>query len=128
MDPPSSNPFSRESLTLKPGDSVQSVKIQAQRARTGTERRFLPALPEKLFKRLVVLPGKSWAIYLVLLQRSRMERSNPVVLTSACLRQHGLNRTDKYRALPALETAGLIRVERRDRRNPLVWLLEEARK
>jgi DNA-binding transcriptional ArsR family regulator len=87
-------------------------------------RRFLPALPERLFARLVPLPGQCLAVYLILLQRSRIEGANPVVLTGACLDRFGLTRKHKSHALATLETAGLVRVERRGRHNPLVWLLK----
>jgi hypothetical protein len=63
-------------------------------------------------------------VYLVLLQRTRIEHRNPVVLTTARLKQYGISRKDKCLALPALEKAGLIRVKRRGRSNPLVRLLK----
>jgi hypothetical protein len=55
-----------------------------------------------------------------------MQGRNPVELTSARLRQSGINRQDKRRALTALEAAALIHVEKRGRKNPLVHLLEKA--
>jgi hypothetical protein len=103
---------------------VPGVKMDLPSARARRERHFLPALPERLFARLAALPGKCLAVYMVLLQRSRMEGANPVALTSAYLRRFGIARWDKQRALSALESAGLVRAERRGRNNPLVWLCE----
>jgi hypothetical protein len=124
----SSDPFSPENLKFVPGDMIPVVKVELPSTRVKRERRFLPALTERLFDRIAALPGKSLAVYLILLQRSRIDSANPVVLTSTRLRRSGLSRWDKERALSTLEKAGLVRVERRDRRNPLVWLLEEAHK
>jgi hypothetical protein len=81
-------------------------------------------LPERLFNRLAPLPGKSLAVYLILYQRSLMETQNPVPLTNTRLDQSGLTRKQKACALVALEKAGLIRVERRGRNNPFIWLCD----
>jgi len=43
-------------------------------------------------------------------------------LTGCYLRRFGLTKFDKLRALRHLEAAGLIRVERRTNRNPLVTI------
>ena len=121
----SPDPFSREALRIVPGVDFALPKQRTSESSAGKKQRFLPAIPEQLFDRLIALPGKALAFYLIVLQRSRMERANPVVLTSARLKQSGIGREDKRRALRALESAGLIRVERRSRRNPLVTLLQE---
>jgi hypothetical protein len=46
-------------------------------------------------------------------------------MTCTYLSRFGLTRQDKRRALSVLEGAELIRVEKRGRKNPLVWLCEE---
>jgi hypothetical protein len=51
------------------------------------------------------------------------EKNRTVPLASKTLVAAGVNRRVKYRALIRLEQAGLIRVERRGRRSPLVTLL-----
>jgi hypothetical protein len=113
-------------LRLDRNGRVPASKVELPSVRARRERRFLPALPERLFTRLAVLPGKCLAVYLILLQRSRLESVNPVSLTSTYLKRFGLQRWDKQRALSALQGAGLVRVERRGRNNPLVWLCEET--
>jgi DNA-binding transcriptional ArsR family regulator len=122
---PPSDPFSPDNLRLNPNGVVSEVKVELPSVRARRERRFFPALSEPLFARLIALPGKSLGVYLILLQRSRIEKSNPVTLTSTYLSRFGLTRQDKRRALSVLEGAGLIRVEKRGRKNPLVWLCEE---
>jgi DNA-binding transcriptional ArsR family regulator len=45
-------------------------------------------------------------------------------LTAATLKPFQVDRSAKSRALKALEGAGLIRVQRRDRKNPVVTILD----
>jgi DNA-binding transcriptional ArsR family regulator len=46
-----------------------------------------------------------------------------VRLTTAILKRFSVNRKAKYRALKGLEDAGLVRVRREPRRNPVVTIL-----
>ena len=87
------------------------------------DRQFVPALPMPLFVKLVNLPGKAWALYLVLWQRTKLERSKSIVLSTTLLARFGLDRDDKRRGLKALAGAGLVRVTSRGRRNPTVQVL-----
>lgn len=89
------------------------------------DKQFMPALSERVFCQVAALPGKALAIYLVVVLRSRLERSPTVPLTSAFLARFGLSPREKARALQHLEDAGLIAVERRPRRNPVVTLPEK---
>jgi hypothetical protein len=119
------DPFAPENLSLDRNGTIPEAKVELPSIRKRRERHFLPALPELLFDCLIALPGKCLGVYLLILQRSRMENRNPVVLTSTRLDRCGLSRMQKRRALAALENAGLIRIEKRGRRNPLVYLLTE---
>lgn len=51
-------------------------------------------------------------------------KSREVTLTSAVVERFGINRKAKYAGLAALEKAGLVRVHRRPRKNPVVTLLD----
>ena len=102
---------------------VTATKVELPSCRDRIQR-SLPSLPEHLFSQLIRLRGTCWAVYLVIGLRCQLERRRRVVLTSAFLSRFGLTRHDKRRALAALEKAGLIRVEKRDRKNPLVRLCE----
>jgi hypothetical protein len=75
------------------------------------DRQFLPALPERLFCRLAVLPGKALAVYLVLWYRCRVEQRETVTLSPTRLKRYGLTRAQGRHALHVLQTAGLIVVE-----------------
>src|SRR5207245_9533865 len=53
--------------------------------------------------------------------------SATVTLANKALAEMGVSRLIKYRALQRLEQDGLIRVERRERRSPIVTILHWAR-
>jgi uncharacterized membrane protein len=50
-------------------------------------------------------------------------RGAPIKLTNGMLRIEGISRRSKWRALNGLERRGLIAVERRLRRSPIIRLL-----
>jgi hypothetical protein len=50
-------------------------------------------------------------------------RGKPFALSNALLAKYGVHRNTKYRALAEFEAAGLIQVERRGRRAPMITLL-----
>lgn len=67
------------------------------------------------------LSGKApLAVALAIWFEAGRGRCKEVTLTTAILNRFGINRKAKYRALEALEKAGLISVKRKPRRNPIV--------
>lgn len=84
-------------------------------------------LPLAWWGRVCRLPGgKTLAVALAIWFLAGLRgRTHDLKLTSAVLKRFGVeDRSAKSRALEALEGAGLIRVERRPGRNPLVTILE----
>ncbi len=63
----------------------------------------------------------AWAIWY---EAGRRKRLHDLKITSKMLEGFSVDRHAKSRVLAALEAAGLIRVERRPRKNPLVTILE----
>jgi hypothetical protein len=118
------DPYSPEALSLDQYGLLPEIKVELPSIRKRREKHFVPAIPERLFDRLVALPGKCLGVYLILLQRSCMEKRNAVALTSTRLNRCGITRKQKQRALEILEKHDLVRVEKRGRNNPLVHLLE----
>ena len=57
-------------------------------------------------------------------ESGRRKQSDGLKLTAAIMKRFGVNPSAKSRSLAALELAGLIRVERRGRKNPLVMILQ----
>lgn len=71
------------------------------------------------------LSGKApLAVALAIWFEAGRRKSNEVKLTTAILRRLNVNRKAKYRALKSLEKAGLVRVHRELRKNPVVTILE----
>ena len=74
------------------------------------------------------LPGKAaLAVGLALWFERGRRKSDEVTLTTTICRRFGVvDRKGKYRGLAALEEAGLVAVEWRPNRNPVVTILEAA--
>ncbi len=71
------------------------------------------------------LSGKApLAVALAVWFEAGRRKSNEVKLTTAILRRFSVNRKAKYSALKSLEKAGLVRVRRELRRNPVVTILD----
>jgi hypothetical protein len=69
------------------------------------------------------LPGRSMHLAVVLLRLARIEQTDRIVLSNRVCRRFGLDRNAKYRALLSLEGAGLIRVQRKLGRSPIVLIV-----
>lgn len=71
------------------------------------------------------LAGKApLAVALAVWFEAGRRKSKEVRLTTAILKRFNVNRKAKYRALESLEKAGLVRVRREPRRNPVVTILD----
>jgi hypothetical protein len=64
--------------------------------------------------------GERLLVWLLILHRCWKERKRTVTVTNVLCAKYGIDRRVKNRALRQLETAGLIIVEWRARRNPIV--------
>jgi hypothetical protein len=72
-----------------------------------------------------MLSGKApLAVGLAVWFEAGRRKSTEVKLTTAILKRFNVNRKAKYTALKSLEKAGLIRVRREPRRNPVVTILD----
>jgi hypothetical protein len=69
------------------------------------------------------LPGKSLHAGVALWYAAGLARSPTIALSNVAGNKFGLDRNAKYRALGWLEGAGLIRVERKLGRSPVVTIL-----
>ena len=90
---------------------------------TGT---FLKAMiPLGWLSRACRLSGKALATALAIWYLKGLRNSyEGLMLTTAVVERLGISRYSKSRALRDLERAGLIRVERRPQKNPLVTILK----
>ncbi len=73
------------------------------------------------------LPGRAVQVALALWYRHRLDRGGPTVLSRTLLKQFAIGRTTAWRGLRALETAGLVEVDRQRGRAPRVVILPYAK-
>jgi hypothetical protein len=125
------SPESLDRLELKDLGLPDSFLKPPQRASNGESRhqpksggfRFYQ-FSIKVLEDIAEMTGCAPLIVLLALYRLHFHsfRQNPVRLTSESLRNHGLSRHQKRRALSFLEKTGHITVQRQHRKNPLVTL------
>jgi hypothetical protein len=107
-----------------PDSAVPARKVVLPTTMTRAASRFIPPMPLGWFQRACRLPGKAAVLAVVLWYTSRLKGSKTFVLTQARLDGFGISRHAKYRALKALEDAGLIAVSCGSRKSPEVTLLD----
>jgi hypothetical protein len=86
-------------------------------------RRHFIQVPMSWFERLAGASGQTYRIALFLLYLDWKARGEPVQLANGLLQIDGVSRYSKWRALDDLARRGLIAVERRRRRSPIVRLV-----
>jgi hypothetical protein len=108
-----------------PDSQVPARRVGLPSTRKRKVGRFIPPIPLGWFQRACQLPGKAPVVLAsVLWYLYRLKKSNTFVLAQARLNDFGISRRAKYRALDALEAAGLISVERRPKKSPVVPILD----
>jgi hypothetical protein len=75
-------------------------------------------------ERAANLPGRALHVALAVRHQSALKRCPRVPLPNNQLAGFGVDRDAKRRGLVALETAGLVSVERKPGRNPIVTIIE----
>jgi hypothetical protein len=104
--------------------SVVEIETAALRAaRTRQAARFLKGpIPLRDITVASRLPGRALAVFLAVHHRVALTRNPVVALPKRLLAEFGVGKDAKAGALRALETAGLIRVERQAGRQPKIRL------
>ena len=85
-------------------------------------RQHFVSVPWTWIERLSRAAGQTYLVALHLLYLHWKGRGEPIKLANGMLRIDGISRQSKWRALGDLERRGLIVVERRRRRSPIVRL------
>lgn len=116
------HPFPSTALT-----SVGEAEVETHWTRAGRKRiagRFLKKTPLEPLRRAAQLPGRALHVYLAIRHRCDLQKSQTTTLPSKYLRNWGINKDVKRRALVELESARLIAVDRRPGHTVVVTLLE----
>jgi DNA-binding MarR family transcriptional regulator len=118
--------FNPDQLALARGP-VKPLPLAAQRKapRHQPGEKFLKGpIPMNWLNRAAGLPGKALHVGIALWHLAGLTRHvSTVSLSATVLRDMGISRTTGYRALAALEEAGLVRVERQPGRLSRVTIL-----
>lgn len=106
--------------------SIVAAKVADPKGKKKSSGEFLKGpVPLLWLTAAAQLSGKApLAVGLAIWFESGRRKSNEVKLTSAILQRFAIKRKSKYTALKSLEDAGLIRVRREPRKNPMVTILE----
>ncbi len=105
-----------------------TTAILATATTSQRDRRFLKGpIPWAWLTEAAKLPGHVLHIALALWFRAGVTRSETVVLTTMLLKELGVDRHAKYRALRQLEQAGLVSVAHQHGKNPHVTLRSPKR-
>jgi DNA-binding MarR family transcriptional regulator len=116
------DPFDLEELRY-----TEEVLVPARRAVTPRKiqkrRKHFVQVPWTWIERLEGATGQTYRLALVLLYLHWKGKSAPTKLPNGMLKIDGVSRQSKWRALADLEQRGLINVERRPKRSPIIRLL-----
>src|SRR5262249_5070527 len=121
--------FSREGLRIDPAtvDGWLGAARSARPARASAPRAPLfikGPLPAAWFRAAAALPGKALAVGQALWFLRGLKGRRTVRLAAKALACFAVRRKPGQRGLAKLEAAGLVRVERKRGRSPLVTILE----
>jgi hypothetical protein len=115
------HPIDFERLRSRPSPARQQT---LKPARPAKGERFLKGpVPLPWLERAASLPGKSLHVGVAVWYAAGLMRSRSVTLSNIAGLRFGLDRNAKYRALEWLEGAGLVAVERKPGRAPVVTIL-----
>jgi CRP-like cAMP-binding protein len=117
------------------GDPFDLASLRLPTDETVRERRLAPSKIQKRQRHFVMVPwtwiellkgtnGQTYRVAMYLLYLHWKGNGAPIKLASGMLTMNGVPRETKRRALQDLERRGLVTVERRPRKSPLVRLLK----
>jgi hypothetical protein len=109
--------FDLEKLRLPLGEKWAVVPLKIRK-----RRQHFVKVPWTWVERLDGASGKTYRVALCLLYQYWKNRGEPVKLANGMLGIDGVSRYSKWKALSDLEHRGLITVERRPRRSPIIRL------
>ena len=107
-------------------DDIENLRLSPDQLRTVTPKKILKRrehfirVPFSWLERLNGASGKAHALALHLLYLHWKAKGAAFKLTNGMLEIDGIGRTSKWRALLELEGRGLISVERRSRKSPMI--------
>jgi hypothetical protein len=117
------DPFDLEALHVDPADPSLVVKRATVPTKILKRRNQFIMMPMPWFEKLAGTTDQTHRVVLYLLHLHWKGNGGPIKLANGMLRSCGVSPRSKWRALAELEQRGLIEVERRPRRSPIVHLM-----
>ena len=116
-----------DEILLKDADDIRLKQPDGPtpkpRLRKGRANTPFVMVPMTWVERLAAQHSSAaWTVAVRLLHLGWKSSGQPIVLGNVALRELGIGRTQKWRALSLLERLGLISVERHPRRSPRITL------
>lgn len=105
-----------------PDDMVVLERRAVVPGKIRRRRSHFISVPMVWFERLIGASGQTYRIALYLLYLDWRGRGKPIQLANSLLQIDGVSRQSKWRALTDLKRRGLITLERRPRRSPMIKL------
>jgi hypothetical protein len=113
--------FDLKKLVL-PDQYVQLRQAAVPRKIQKRRKHFI-MVPVHWYERLQDAHGRTtWQLALFLLYQHWKQTGKPIKLPNGMLKYDGINRASKWRALKDLERLGLISIQRRLKRSPIIQL------
>ena len=122
--------FDPENFKLPPDMAADLAKARPKRHDKQPKRTepFLQITHKAIAAGAKALGGGRILVWMYIHHRIWSDKSNTVAIGNVTLRSWGVKQMTKLRALHDLESAGLIAVEWRDRKSPLITLLARQTK
>jgi hypothetical protein len=117
-----------EGMTLPLTPEVEKTLDRAAKGGAiGTKQQHggFTKFPDSWANRLRSARGVTYRAALFILRQYWKTNGQPVRLSNTGMASEGVGRHSKWRALQELERAGLIRVEKRPRKSPIITILVE---
>ncbi|HET9534530.1 MAG TPA: hypothetical protein VFP43_04180 [Mesorhizobium sp.] len=107
-------------------DDIENLRLLPDRVRTITPQKILKRrehfirVPFSWLERLDGAAAKVYALALHLRYLHWRNKGRPFTLANGMLRMDGISRSSKWRGLAQLERRGMITIEHRDRKSPVI--------
>jgi len=118
------DPLDPKRLTLRRTPAVPAPRSEKPPRHKPGEKFLKGPVPWDWIARAAQQPGKALHVAIALWFMAGIKRARTVALPGLALRVLGVSRYAGYRALAALDEAGLVAVARHPGRNPVVTILE----
>lgn len=109
---------------------IENLRLSPDQLHTVTPKKILKrrehfiCVPFSWLERLNGASGKAHSLALHLLHRHWKAKGRPFTVANGMLEIDGISRATKWRGLAELERRGLITIEHRDRKSPVITVLD----